>query len=181
MHDTRCCAIITRVIRSMLSEFVPATDTPTAATIREFISTEVLKACINSAHDPYFVDMQKDLAQLISSIWILYGPTTNTPRSIILSLPRILEQKVKAAEDALHGSASSRQQKAIILDLLEGVRGVRISEQGRILGTAVNRRKERSAMQARYISTGMEGEEVKKIDINDGADLTFVADIFNQA
>ncbi|EFE42128.1 hypothetical protein TRV_03128 [Trichophyton verrucosum HKI 0517] len=181
MHDTRCCVIITRVIRSMLTEFVPATDTPTAATIREFISTEVLKACINSVHDPYFVDMQKDLAQLISSIWILYGPTTNTPRSIILSLPGMLEQKVKAAEVALHGSASSRQQKAIILDLLEGVRGVRISEQGRILGTAVNRRKERSSMQARYMSTEMEGEEAKKVDINDGADLTFVADMFNQA
>ncbi|GBF62964.1 hypothetical protein TMEN_5574 [Trichophyton mentagrophytes] len=181
MHDTRCCVIITRVIRSMLTEFVPATDTPTAATIREFISTEILKACINSVHDPYFVDMQKDLAQLISAIWILYGPTTNTPRSIILSLPGMLEQKVKAAEDALHGSASSRQQKAIILDLLEGVRGVRISEQGRILGTTVNRRKERSAMQARYMSTEMEGEEAKKVDINDGADLTFVADMFNQA
>ncbi|KAM5441833.1 karyopherin [Microsporum ferrugineum] len=181
MHDTRCCTIITRVIRSILTEFVPAIDTQTAATIREFISSEVLKACINSVHDPYFVDMQKDLAQLISSVWILYGPTTNTPRSIMMSLPGMAEQKVKAAEEALHNSTSSRQQKAIILDLLEGVRGVRISEQGRILGTAANRRKERSAMQARYMTTEMEGQETKKVDINDGADLAFVADMFDQA
>ncbi|KAK2853254.1 hypothetical protein FQN49_005249 [Arthroderma sp. PD_2] len=180
MHDTRCCTIITRVIRSVLAEFVPSIDTPTAATIREFISSEVLKACINSVHDPYFVDMQKDLAQLISTIWILYGPTTNTPRSIMMSLPGMVESKVKTAEEALLSSNSARQQKALILDLLEGVRGVRISEQGRILGTASNRRKERSAMQARFMTTEMEGQETKKVDVNDGADLTFVADMFDQ-
>lgn len=179
MHDTRCCSIITRVIRSILAEFVPTADTHTAATIREFISTDVLKACITSVHEPYFVDMQKDLAQLISTIWILYGPTTTAPRSIMLSLPGMTEARVAATEEALRRSSSSRQQKALVLDFLEGVRGVRISEQGRISGTTASRRKERSAMQERYMTMELEGQQGGKIDDNSGPDLTGVADMFS--
>ncbi|KAK2744008.1 hypothetical protein FQN57_004461 [Myotisia sp. PD_48] len=179
MHDTRCCSIITRVIRSILREFVPTPDTPTAATIREFISSEILKACITSVHDPYFVDMQKELALLISTVWILYGPITRTPRTILLSLPGMTESKVTATEDALLRSTSGRQQKAIILDLLEGVRGVRISEQGRILAAPANRRKDRSTLQERYMAVEMEGQEEGRVDINNGPDLTGVADMFS--
>lgn len=178
MHDTRCCSIITRVIRSTLGEFVPAIDTPTAASIREFISTDVLKACVTSVHDPYFVDMQKELAQLISTIWTLYGPTTSTPRSIMLSLPGMTEAKVMHTEEALLRSSSSRQQKALVLDFLEGVRGVRISEQGRISGPAT-RRKERSMIQERYMKMELEGQGNGKIDINNGPDLTGIADMFS--
>lgn len=178
MHDTRCCGIITRVIRSILKDFVPAVDTPTAATIREFISSDILKACITSVHEPYFVEMQKDLAQLVASIWLLYGPMTNTPRSVLLSLPGLTEAKVAGTEEALARATSSRQQKALILDLLDGLRGVSISEQGRISGSRDDRRKTRSAMQARYMTTEMEGQE-GKVDVNSGPDLTGVADMFS--
>ena len=179
MHDTRCCGIITRVIRSFLNHFVQQPDTPTAASIREFVSTEVLKACITSVHEPYFVDMQKDLAQLIASIWILYGTTSHTPRSVILSLPGMTEQRVLATEEALIRSTSSRQQKALVLDLLEGLRGVSISEQGRISDPRSERRKAKSTMQARYMTTQMEGQEGGKVDINDGPDMTGIADLFS--
>ncbi|PGH23822.1 hypothetical protein AJ80_02070 [Polytolypa hystricis UAMH7299] len=178
MHDTRCCSIITRVIRSILKAFIPPVDTPTAATIREFISTDILKACITSVHEPYFVDMQKDLAQLIASIWILYGPSSNTTRSIMLSLPGLTEAKVAETENLLLRSTSTRQQKALILNLLEGLRGVSISEQGRISGPE-DRRKARTAMQARYMTTEMEGQEGDRVDINNGPDLTGVADMFS--
>ncbi|WEW59920.1 karyopherin [Emydomyces testavorans] len=178
MHDTRSCSIITRVIRSILSTFLPSVDTPTAVSIREFISTDVLKACITSVHEPYFVDMQKDLAQLIASIWTLYGPRSSTPRSIMLSLPGMTEAKVATAEESLMKSPSTRIQKAVILDFLEGLRGVSISEQGKIGGTQASRRKDRTAMQARYMTTEMEGQEGGKVDINNGPDLTGVADMF---
>uniref|UniRef100_A0A093XXU9 Exportin-5 C-terminal domain-containing protein n=1 Tax=Talaromyces marneffei PM1 TaxID=1077442 RepID=A0A093XXU9_TALMA len=150
-------------------------------TIREFISTEVLRACITSVHEPYFVDMQRDLATLIASIWVLYGSSTTTPRSVMLSLPGMHEQRVAQTETALMSSTSGRQQRALVLDLLEGLRGVSISEQGKILGTREERRKARSAMQQRYMSTAppdMEGQQKTKVNIDDGPDLGGLADMF---
>ncbi|GIJ87516.1 hypothetical protein Asppvi_006424 [Aspergillus pseudoviridinutans] len=178
MRDTRCCSIITRVIRSILQDFAPPNHSPTIVTIREFISSEVLKACITSVHEPYFVDMQKDLAQLIASIWVLYGSSSPTPRSVILSLPGMDEQRVVSTEDALLRSTAARQQRALVLDLLEGLRGVSIAEQGKILGSREERRKARSALQERYMSNEMEGQQISKVDINDGPDLGGVADMF---
>lgn len=178
MRDTRCCSIITRVIRSLLQDFAPPNDTPTTATIREFISSEVLKACITSVHEPYFVDMQKDLASLIASIWVLYGSSSPTPRTVILSLPGIDPQRVAYAENALLRSSSARQQRALILELLEGLRGVSIAEQGKILDSRVERRKTRSALQEKYMKNEMDGQQTTKVDINDGPDLGGIADMF---
>ncbi|PGH29705.1 exportin-5 [[Emmonsia] crescens] len=178
MKDTRCCAIVTRVIRSILDVFVLEVDNPTAKSIREFISTDILKACITSVHEPYFVDMQKELAQLIASIWVVYGTTSDTPTKIIESLPDMSKSKVAATYAALRESGSGRQQRALVLDLLEGLRGVSISEQGRIAGPPPVRRKPKSALQERY-TTEMEGQEGGKVDINSGPDLTGVADMFS--
>ncbi|PWY92679.1 hypothetical protein BO70DRAFT_425351 [Aspergillus heteromorphus CBS 117.55] len=162
-----------------LARLCPPNNTPTTVTIREFISSEVLKACITSVHEPYFVDMQKDLAQLIASIWILYGSTSPTPRVVMLSLPGMDEQRVANAEAALVRSTAARQQRALILDLLEGLRGVSIAEQGKIMGSREERRKARSALQERYMSTNeMDGQQTHKVDINDGPDLAGVADLF---
>jgi len=101
MRDTRCCSIILRVFRSIVPDFYlaeslspkaipqdgleagppnrdPHLDTtpisPEAATaIREYIASDVLRACISSFHEPYFVDLQKDLASLIAAI-LVYTP-----------------------------------------------------------------------------------------------------------
>lgn len=178
MRDTRCCSIITRVIRSLLQDFAPPNNSPTIVTIREFICSEVLKACITSVHEPYFVDMQKDLALLIASIWVLYGSSSPTPRSVMLSLPGIDPQRVAYAESALLRSTSARQQRALILELLEGLRGVSIAEQGKILDSREERRKTRSALQEKYMKNEMEGQQTTKVDINDGPDLGGVADMF---
>lgn len=88
------------------------------------------------------------------------------------------ETQVADAEAALARSNSLRHQRALILDLLEGVRGVSIAEQGKILGTREERRKARSALQQRYLSNEMEGQQSSKVDINDGPDLGGVADLF---
>ncbi|KAJ5614425.1 hypothetical protein N7528_008079 [Penicillium herquei] len=180
MRDTRCCSIITRVVRSILPDFATPADSPTIQTIREFICTDVLKACITSVHEPYFVDMQKDLAQLIASIWVLYGPATVTPRSIFLTLPGITEEKVSQTEAQLHRCTSPRQQRALVLELLESLRGVSIAEQGKILGSREERRKIRSALQERYMTNNdMESQQSNpRVDINDGPDLSGVADMF---
>lgn len=87
--------------------------------------------------------------------------------------------RVAATEDALMRSSSTRQQKALVLDLLEGLRGVSISEQGRISGRPEDRRKARSAMQARYMMVEMEGQESGKVDTNNGPDLSGIAAMFS--
>ena len=179
MRDTRCCSIITRVVRSILADFAPPNNSQTIVTIREFICTDVLQACITSVHESYFVDMQKDLAQLIASIWVLYGFCSETPRSIFLSLPGITPEKVAQTEAALQRCTSPRQQRALVLELLEPLRGVSIAEQGKILGSREERRKARTAIQSRYMTNEMETQqEVQRVDINDGPDLSGVADMF---
>ncbi len=179
MRDTRCCSIITRVVRSILADFAPPNNSQTIVTIREFICTDVLQACITSVHESYFVDMQKDLAQLIASIWVLYGFCSETPRSVFLSLPGITPEKVAQTETALQRCTSPRQQRALVLELLEPLRGVSIAEQGKILGSREERRKARTAIQSRYMTNEMETlQEVQRVDINDGPDLSGVADMF---
>ncbi len=171
MRDSRCCSVITRVLRSIVPEFV--TDTPTAAEIREFISNEVLKACITSLHEPYFVDLQKDLAQLIATIFILYSAKSQTPRQIILYLPGMTAEKVDDTASRLFRVQSGRQQRALVLDLLDGLRGVSISEQGRI--ARPDPRKIRSAMQERYMNVDNDRQNEQK----DGSpELGGVADMF---
>ncbi|KAJ5299537.1 hypothetical protein N7476_011094 [Penicillium atrosanguineum] len=179
MRDTRCCSIITRVVRSILADFAPPNNSPTIVTIREFICADVLQACITSVHESYFVDMQKDLAQLIAAIWVLYGNASQRPRATFLSLPGITEDKVAHTETALQRCVSPRQQRALILELLEPLRGVSVAEQGKILGSREERRKARSAIQSRYMTNEMETQqESHRVDINDGPDLSGVADMF---
>jgi exportin-5 len=65
------------------------------------------------------------------------------------------------------------------LDLLSGLRSVSISEQGKILTvTSEERRKVRSALQERYMTNEMEGQEKTKVNIDDGPDLSGVSDLF---
>lgn len=152
MRDTRCCGIVLRVYRSLVPEFATEQNSPLAPAIREFISTEVLKACISSLNEAYFVDLHKDIAQLIASILLHYSPHTDTPRQILLSLPRIEEKAVTKCIDYItRQGTQQRQQRALVLDLLRDIKGVSISEQGRISKNASQARKERSKMQQEFM------------------------------
>lgn len=163
MHDTRCCGVVLRVFRSLIPEFanVRGVDNQTSAPIREFISTEVLQAAITSLHEPYFVDLQKDLAQLIAAILISYCPMTGTPKQVLMSLPGLQESAVDKCIDYVgRMGMQQRQQRAIVLDLLRDLKGVSISEQGRISESAAVVRKERSKMQQEFMQTEQQKEEV---------------------
>ncbi|KAL9125608.1 MAG: hypothetical protein Q9217_005205 [Psora testacea] len=173
MRDTRACSLIARVIRTIISDF--AGDTPLEADAREFISTEVLKACITSLNDPYFVEMQKEFAQLIASIFITYTPRTETPKQVVLTLPGVTNDKVdRAIRHLFRAQTNFRQQRAIILELLQGFRGVAIHEQGRL--PKPDPAKLRSAMQQKYMTADMEGMELK--DKEEGPDFDGVAEMF---
>lgn len=202
-RDTRSCNIIVRTLKSIVPHFASQNlvDDATASAIREFIATEVLKAAITSLHDGYFVDVQKDLAALIGTIWVAYGlpthvlarepgqdgvngqsahpaydrpPHTQSVRNLFLSLPGMTEQRVDgvAAKLATTGGAGGHQrtQRALVLGLMEGLRGVRISELGKY---ERDEAKERSRLQEKYTrreSMGMhvdggEGQGGERVDI----------------
>ncbi|TPX09622.1 uncharacterized protein E0L32_009223 [Thyridium curvatum] len=163
MHDGRCCGVVLRVFRSIVPEFTggaatagnPPSDQPvsgsarplepldgfpipaeTASAIREFISSDVLKACIESLHEPYFVDLQKELGSLIAFILVYYAPLSTTPASVLLSLPTIKPEDVRQTIEYVgRPGLHTRQQRAIVLDLLKDLKGVSISEQGRLSKT----------------------------------------------
>ncbi len=170
MRDTRSCTLIIRVLRSIIPDFAGPSDV--ANEVREFISIEVLKACITSLHDPYFVDLQKDLASLIGSIIFTYLPRTQTPQQILLSLPSMTTEKVDRAVKEIYNAANnSRHQRALVLNLLEDLRSVSISEQGKI--PKADPRKLRSEMQQKYMTADMdiEAKEPRSPDLEGIVDI----------
>ena len=171
MRDTRACSYIARVLRSLVPEF--SGDGPVEPEVREFVSTEILKSCITSLHDPYFVELQRDFAGLIACILINYSPRTETPKKILLSLPEMSADKVdRAIRHLLKAQSNSRQQRAIILDLLEGFRGVAIHEQGKL--PRPDPKKMRSKLQEKYMTVNMQTEPKRE----PSPDLTGVAGMF---
>lgn len=168
MRDTRCCNVVLRVFRSILPdagstqpEHALGPDS-TMRPIREYIATDVLKACITSLHEPYFVDLQKDLAQVIAGILVWVGRHTDTPKQILLSLPGIQEHDVKYCIEHLNRPGTQqRQQRALVLDLLKHLKGVSISEQGRVTKPAGDVRRERSKMQQEFMKVHP-AEEVRR-------------------
>lgn len=105
--------------------------------IREYIASDVLKACITSINEAYFVDLQKDLAALIAAVIVYYSPLTNTATNILLSLPGVTEAELqKFTPFIVKPGSHSRQQRALVLELLKDVKGVSISEMGKLSGIA---------------------------------------------
>src|SRR5205814_7274895 len=127
--------------------------------IREFVSSEVLKACITSLHEPYFVDLQKELAQLIAAIVLIYNKKTDTPKQILKSLPGVTDAMVESTIDKMLTVQSSRAHRALVLELLEGVRGVSISELGKVQKPNGQPRKERTMMQQQFMTMNEEREK----------------------
>jgi exportin-5 len=185
MQDTRCCQMICRIFRHIIPQFASPNHTSitevVAAQVGDFICTEVLKACISSLNEPYFVDMQKDLAMLITQIIVLYSPRSQRPREVLTSLPSMDPNAVDSTIRTLlsQPAKSERNQRSMVLQLLERVRGVSIHEAGKI-----DRRKElAAAKKGRRSSVPQQYMKVEKIGIENGdeAGLDGVAGLFGDA
>ncbi|PBP25975.1 ARM repeat-containing protein [Diplocarpon rosae] len=151
MRDGRCCGVALRIFRSLVPDFT-SRDEPLSSTIREFISTDVLKACISSLNEPYFVELQRDLATVIGLILIYYSPLSSTPRQILISIPGVHELAVDKCIDYItRQGVQQRQQRALVLDLLRDIKGVSISEQGRIPKSVPSVKVHRSKMQQEFM------------------------------
>lgn len=191
IHDHRCCSIITRTLRSIIPEFAPSPAPPsntgnatrtspppppssslnidpdTARTAREYISSSVVKAAITSLNEPYFTELARDLAALIAAVCVHYSRSTSTPRDVLLSLPGMSPERVdRTLADPVFapGAPEGRTQRNMMLELLEGVRGRSIWEEGRI-GLGSNGAS-KSAKKSKWVTptadgaggdTGMEG------------------------
>lgn len=149
-RDSRCCGIILKVFRSIIPEFAASDPNPnlprpkghtkaipippdTAADIREYISSDVVKACLASIHEPYFVDLQKDIASLIATVVVAYSHLTTTTRDILVSLPNVAPADVLDAIEYIQiHETSLRAQRAVILKLLGDLKGVSVSEMGKL-------------------------------------------------
>ncbi|KAK5995776.1 Protein MSN5-like protein [Cladobotryum mycophilum] len=166
MRDTRCCGMILRLFISLVPEFHPgqgqsqkkpqaqltedgrvAISAPTAdmspvppqiaSAIREYISLDVLKACITSFHEPYFVEVQKELASLMAAIVVHYSPITSTPSEVLLALPNVDAAELERLRPYMAKPGShTRQQRAIVLEFLKNLKGVSVSEMGKLAKSA---------------------------------------------
>ena len=166
VRDTRCVALVVRVLRSTLVRFQEKSP------IRDFYCIDILQAAITSLHEPYFVDIQKDLAGLIAAIIHL---DEDIPRSIIMSLPGMPDKayRVDRKLAVLRGAnQSERMQRSVVLDLLSSVRGVSIHEQGKIERT---KPKKKTAVQEQYMSV----DEQPTIIRGTSPGLAGVADMFS--
>ncbi|KAL2170402.1 hypothetical protein VTG60DRAFT_4888 [Thermothelomyces hinnuleus] len=216
MHDGRSCGVVLRVFRSIIPEFSPSgvprtmkdsghteplEDFPipeeTARDIREFISTEVLKAAISSLHDPYFVDSQRELGALIAQILAYYASLTPTARNILVSLPNIKPEDVdRTIQQVSQPGMHSRQQRALVLELLEDLKGVSISEMGKLTksfgarpGSARGNKKSARSKMAQEFMTPQAGsgggggrtDEDGSAARNKTPDLEGMAGMFNEA
>ncbi|KAM6518115.1 karyopherin [Fusarium solani] len=180
MRDTRCCSMILRLFISLVPEFhlvdgqVPKSVVQSpldgqlagdkfpippsiSNAIREYISLDVLKACITSFHEPYFVELQKELAALIAAIVVFYSPITTTPRDVLLSLPNVNPADLDRLSAYMAKPAShARQQRALVLDLLKDLKGVSVSEMGKLpkssgFGGSSRKRSGRSKMAQQFM------------------------------
>ncbi|KAM0195594.1 hypothetical protein ACHAPQ_001861 [Fusarium lateritium] len=201
MRDTRCCSMILRLFVSLVPEFhlvdgqLPKSvlqspmeahlagdkfpvPTSISSAIREYISLDVLQACITSFHEPYFVELQKDLAALIAAIVVYYSPITSTPRDVLLSLPNVdMEDLDRLSTYMAKPGSHTRQQRAIVLDLLKDLKGVSVSEMGKLpkstgFGGSRTKRTGRSKMAQQFMSDQHAGQDSTRSGMNVGRQAT---------
>lgn len=198
-RDTRSCNLAVRTIRGMIPA-LPLRDPQAGPAVRRFLTDDLLKTAITSLHEPYFIDSQKDLASLIAHI-LLVAPTSrdeeDISRTVLLSLPGLVERPDKVdhvlgklrQNGTVHGPhMSDRQVRALVLGLLNEVRGQSIHEMGRIVPERApadaeggsKARKERSKMQEQYMSVD---ESTSAGGIGQGGEdsLAGVADMFGES
>jgi exportin-5 len=143
---------------------IPADTSPIpseiASAVREYISSDVMRACITSFHEPYFVDVQKELASLIAAIVVYYSTVTSTPTDVLLALPNVNRGELERLNAYVPKPGShTRQQRAIVLEFLKDLKGVSVSEMGKLNksagldGSSNSKRPNRSKMAQGFMTS----------------------------
>lgn len=204
MHDGRCCAVVLKVFRSIIPEFrgvdaqgqrlpsvEPARNAPlpdnfpipedTTTAVREYISTEILMACIHSLHEHHFVDLHRELGNVIAAIVANYSQLTQTPRNVLSTVPGMQPHEIDEyfAKITQQGT-SQRAQRVLVLALLKDLKGVSIAEMGKVqkttdFGSAKKKASGRSQMQQQF----MEPTNGQTNRVPNSPDLTGIAGLFD--
>ncbi|KIV99830.1 uncharacterized protein PV09_08500 [Verruconis gallopava] len=130
MRDQRSVNVVVLTLNRLLPFFKKPSE------VRDYICDAVLKNAIQSFNEGYFTESQTKLAGLIAQIISL---DENATKAVILSLPNMDPEKVQRRFERLRQTKSPTQGAAIVLEMLQGLRGVSIHELGKI--TAAPRRK----------------------------------------
>ncbi|KAI9886573.1 MAG: tRNA (guanine(9)-N(1))-methyltransferase [Watsoniomyces obsoletus] len=128
--DTRSCGAILRVLRSICADFTGETEL--AHAMREYMCNDVLRASIYGFNDPLFVDVQRDAISLVVTIYTTFSPLTSSARTNLLALPKVTEQKMDEIHNMLFAHPAAKQSRGLMMSLLDGVRAMSISEQGKL-------------------------------------------------
>ncbi|KAI0157063.1 ARM repeat-containing protein [Hypoxylon sp. FL1284] len=205
-HDSRCCGVVLKVFRSFILDFATAEfnelvpegakqkppdgasiPASTAAAVREYICSDVMKACITSIHEPYFVELQREFAYFIATMLVGYRLHTSTARDVIVSLPNIKESDVDEAIDFMcRKGATARVQRTVVLQLLGDLRGVSVSEMGKLsksIGVSVTKpastkRPPRSKMAQQFMTTPTPNQGTSQTGDGNADNLEGVANLF---
>lgn len=205
MHDSRCCGVILKVFRSIIPEFrglddnmqrlpavEPAKHAPppdsfmipeeTSKAVREYISEHVMKACITSLHEHHFVDMQRELGNVMAAILANYTQLTPTPRNVLMSLPVRSEDVDTCLANITRAGTNQRQQRGYILDLLKDLKGVSIAEMGKVQrGSDFSKTNKKAATRSKMQQEFMTAPPTNSLQGNgrNSPDLTGVAGLFD--
>ena len=151
MRDTRSCNKVIHLLLGLVSqlntELMQCTQQVTQE-LREFFASDVLKSAISSFHEPYFADLQLDLATMISEILMACEGFTDTPFQTVLELPEMSSSNARQAFINVKKAKALRARGKIMLKLLENLRGVGVHELGKISTPSSNRR--RKTIQEQY-------------------------------
>ncbi|KAI0389345.1 ARM repeat-containing protein [Xylariaceae sp. FL0594] len=196
IRDSRCCGIMLRILKTIVPEFGPSVPQlpglvgaeraggdkrqgprvpdATAAAIREYISTEIVTACVTSLHEPYFVELQKDLAALVATIVVNYSHISTTARDVLLSLPGMRADDVDKGIEFMR-SSNPRAQRSVMLELLRDLKGVSISEMGKMsksVGLAPSRARSRKTTRSKMAQKFMTAPEPASRGVTGGGTET---------
>jgi exportin-5 len=125
-RDTRTVGKAVEIFRSVLPYFREP------STVHTFLCRDVLQDAIISFHEPYFVDSQRDLTTLIAQI---IRTDEAQAREVLLSLSPLAQQpeKVEKMLQQVHDHReNNRKVRALVWELLDGIRGQSIQEMGKI-------------------------------------------------
>jgi len=124
IHDTRSCSSAIRIFRSILPELVDA-----GPEVKTYICTQIFRSALEAMHDPYFSELQRDIAYVITVIYVGFSDFSLAPRETLASV--LPEARVAKLHERLETTRSQRTQRSVILEALESIKGVPRSEMGR--------------------------------------------------
>ncbi|KAI1338086.1 armadillo-type protein [Xylariaceae sp. FL0016] len=216
IRDSRCCGIMLKVLRSIVPDFAvteqglqqsmeddPETElrrksrglsiaADAAYHIREYIASEIVKACCESLHESYFVDLQKDIAALVATILTSYQGLTATARNVLTILPGMEPGRVdETIQKMTMAGVSSRQQRSYILELFGELKGKSVADQGKLdksmpmsVPQTTSKKPARSKMAQKFMNApdtviGGHGGQTSGNVQADGSELEGVASLFD--